>query len=141
MSGSFRRSSIHPHSRTVFNAMDGEVTNRTIGLQLTESKQIAIHQLKAGYPCSPDPPCCVAPATAPPPAPPSPCFSHTGSSLPQDPRTYCELSLACCSSGCPEPTLPPHLPTRFLTDCSQYCAEVTMNFIGMMSSGPLIGFP
>lgn len=36
---------------------------------------------------------------------------------------------------------PPDLPTRFLTYCSQYCAEVTMNFIGMMSSGPLIGFP
>lgn len=32
-----------------------------------------------------------------------------------------------------------HLP--FLTDCSQYCAEVTVHFIGMMAGGPLGLFP
>lgn len=93
----------------------------------------------------PWPPCCVAPATAP--FPPSPTPVLLPRRLQPAPGP---LHILCAQSSVlllwlpradPHHYLPtPHLPTRFLTDCSQYCAEVTMNFIGMMSSGPVDWF-
>lgn len=133
---------IHPPTQPHRVQCNGRGSNKQDnGLQLTESKQVAIHQLKAGYPCSPGRHAVwLQSQRLPPAAPPPVLLSHRLQPAPGPSHMLCTQS-SVLLLWLPRADPPPDLPTRFLTYCSQYCAEVTMNFIGMMSSGPLIGFP